>query len=155
MISDNHFCWRNDMVRAGILILLLIIAGTVWCQAAPFTSHGNGTVTDGATGLMWQQADDNGEKTWQGALDYCNGLTLAGYNDWRLPNIKELWSIVDVSRFNPSIDPVFTGTDVSYYWSSTSSAVNPGDAWYVDYYDGAVYDNKKTSSSFSYVRCVR
>lgn len=130
---------------------LLLCAAPLW--AAPFVDHSNGTVTDQATGLVWQQTDDGTTKTWQGALDYCNTLTLASSSDWRLPNIKELRSIVDESRFSPAIDPVFSGINTSY-WSSSSNAYDPDNAWFVYFVSGLVNFYDKTSSSY-YVRCVR
>ena len=103
-----------------------------------FQDNGNGTITDKATGLMWMQ-DDSGEgMTWQEALTYAEETTFAGYSDWRLPNSKELQSIVDYSRCpdatnSAAIDPLFHctsitneagQTDYPYYWSSTTQANN-------------------------------
>ena len=59
--------------------------------------NGDGTVTDNRTGLIWQQGEP-GAMTWNSALTYCEGLSLAGSTDWRLPNIKELESLVDETR---------------------------------------------------------
>ena len=101
-----------------------------------FTDNGNGTVTDRATGLMWQQADSDSGMNWEAALAYAEGLDLAGYRDWRLPNAKELQSILDYTRSpattgSAAIDPVFTctsisnegnGTDYPWYWSGTTHA---------------------------------
>jgi hypothetical protein len=60
--------------------------------------------------------------SWQRALQYCEGLSLAGHTDWRLPNLRELYSIVDYGKLHPdeSIDPVFGTTIGGNYWSSTS-----------------------------------
>ncbi len=92
-----------------------------------FVDNGNGTVTDFATGLMWQKADSGTTQNWEQALAYAEGLELASYSDWRLPNAKELHSIVDYTR-----SPMTTGSaaidtnyfDVteteSFYWSSTT-----------------------------------
>ena len=63
-----------------------------------FVDNGDGTVTDHATGLMWQQADSGSGMDWEDALAYAEDSTMADYDDWRLPNIKELQSIVDYSR---------------------------------------------------------
>lgn len=140
------------MVKKSLFLLLLLIS-IPGAYAAPYTDHGNGTVTDQGTGLMWQNSNVSEARYWQGALDYCKGLTLAGHTDWRLPNIKELESLVDATRFNPSIDPVFTGTKSSYDWSSTSAAYSPDFAWGVSFYDGFVGGNFKLDDY--YVRCVR
>lgn len=87
--------------------------------------NGDDTVTDTSTGLMWQQATA-GAYNWKDALSYSEGLTLAGYTDWRLPNIKEIQSIVDGDRYSPAINiNYFPDTISSYYWSSTSRDTNP------------------------------
>jgi hypothetical protein len=120
---------------------------------AAFTAAG-GTVTDERTGLVWQQQDDGQIRTWETAIAYCEGLSLAGQSDWRLPNVKELESITDDGRYNPSIDPIFTGTKASYYWSSTTYASNVSHAWDVYFYFGDVVGGY-VKSSYNYVRCVR
>ncbi|MBU2936459.1 MULTISPECIES: DUF1566 domain-containing protein [Pacificibacter] len=103
-----------------------------------FTANGDGTVTDAATGLMWAAADAGEDMDWQSALAYGSAAELAGYDDWRLPNIRELQSIVDYSGVFPAIDAeVFSWTEANrYYWSSTSAYFSPTDpehyyAWYV------------------------
>ncbi|MDM8561445.1 sulfatase-like hydrolase/transferase [Candidatus Parabeggiatoa sp. HSG14] len=98
-----------------------------------FANNDDGTVTDKASGLMWQQADDSTARNWQDSLAYCEGLKLSGHNDWRLPDIKELQSIVDYTRHNPAIDPeVFTQTDPEgWFWSSTTHGDNITTAAYI------------------------
>ncbi|MUU78683.1 Lcl domain-containing protein [Winogradskyella endarachnes] len=113
-----------------------------------FVDNGDGTITDNATGLMWQQADDGNTRDWENALSYCENLTLAGHSDWRLPNAKELQSIVDYTRSptttaSPAIDPLFSCTSISdpngntgqygYYWSSSPLQDGP------EPYSDAVY----------------
>ncbi len=118
-----------------------------------FIDNGNGTVTDTSTGLMWQQATVPENYTWEQALSYCETLSLADYDDWRLPAVNELQSIVDYSRYYPSIDPIFPNTMSSDYWSSTSYAKYASPAWYVYFYGGSMsYDDK---SEDNYVRAVR
>jgi hypothetical protein len=88
-------------------VVCLLSRGSV--EAAWVDNH-DGTVSDTVTGLSWQQGDgqnDAGGRTWLNALAYCEGLNLAGRSDWRLPNIRELETLVDDSRYNPSIDPLF------------------------------------------------
>jgi hypothetical protein len=102
-----------------------------------FADNGDGTVTDEATGLMWSQADSGQAMNWEDALLWVqqkNSESYLGYNDWRLPDAKELQSIVDYSR-SPSatdsaaIDPIFEVTvinnergiyDYPYYWTNTT-----------------------------------
>jgi len=139
-------------ILTGVLGVLLF-SGAAW--AGDFTDHGNSTVTDNVTGLMWQQAGDNTGRIWEEAISYCEGLSLAGQTDWRLPNIKELESITDDSRYNPSIDPVaFPNTQAANYWSSTTYANGTSSAWAVYFYDGYVnYYGSKVN--YLYARCVR
>jgi len=85
-----------------------------------FVDNGDGTITDRATGLTWQQGDSGSTLDWEGALATCEALDLAGHHDWRLPNTKELQTIVDYTRI-PAIDPVFSMTDPSsWFWTSTT-----------------------------------
>ena len=116
-----------------------------------FVDNGDGTVTDTCTGLMWQKdtADVNGDGEisegrgggdqvrWCEALAYCDNLSFAGHDNWRLPNVRELQSVVDYGRSHPAIDPVF-GAASWFYWSSTSVANDPRDAWSVVFNDGVV-----------------
>ncbi len=125
--------------------------------------NGDGTVTDGATGLMWSQADDGGNgMNWEDALAWVqarNAESYLGHDDWRLPNAKELQSIVDYTRSpdttnSAAIDPVFDATvitneagetDYPYYWSGTthlSANGSAGNAVYVAFGRGlGTYDS--------------
>ncbi len=125
-----------------------------------FIDNGDGTVTDNATNLMWQQATAPGTYTWEGALTYCEGLSLAGYDDWRLPDRNQLQSIVDHSTYSPAIDTTyFPDTVSSYFWSSTTYDIFPVWAWYVDfnsgYVNGGVSPYGKESGDYVSVRAVR
>ena len=101
-----------------------------------YTDHSNGTVTDNSSGLMWQTAESI-PKTWQQALTYAQTLELAGFDDWRLPTIKELATLIDTSRSRPTINTdFFPGCRSDAYWSATEYSQNPGFAWYVDFNDG-------------------
>jgi Protein of unknown function (DUF1566) len=83
-----------------------------------FTINGDGSVTDTITGLMWQQTD-GGEMTVENAAIYCNGLSLAGHTDWRLPTAHEAFSILNHQYNNPALDiTVFTSTVAEYWWTS-------------------------------------
>jgi hypothetical protein len=116
-------------------------------------SNGDGTVTDKASGLMWQQ-ETGGEMNWGSALSYCENSSLAGYSDWRLPTIKELVSIVDWSKDNPAIETeYFPNTMSSYYWSSTSR--HSTRALYVYFIGSYVGYLAKYKTGSCYVRAVR
>jgi len=111
-----------------------------------FVDNGDSTITDQATGLMWAQ-DDSGEgMLWEEALAYAEDSDYAGYDDWRLPNIKELQSIADYSGVFPAMDTsVFNLTELTnimdqvdypFYWSSTSNPVEGSDG---EVESGSVY----------------
>jgi hypothetical protein len=162
--------------------------------ALSYTDNGDGTITDNNTGLMWEKKDDSGgihdqdnRYTWgmSEAPYTMNGTMVteflttlnrapcfAGHCDWRIPNVKELQSIVDyeIPYLGPTVHTAFhnaagcTGcTDVTvascsctqsfYYWSSTTGAYNTGDAWIVYFNDGYVGNYNK--SYYNYVRAVR
>ncbi|QID18610.1 DUF1566 domain-containing protein [Nitrogeniibacter mangrovi] len=108
------------------------VRGPAW-GANDLVANGDGTVTDRAFGLMWQQADDGRARTWGEALAYCEALTLGGHDDWRLPNAKALQSIVDYRRPQPAIDTsVFRIADPrGWFWSSTTHGEQPSEAVYV------------------------
>jgi hypothetical protein len=104
-----------------------------------FSDNGDGTVTDNCTGLMWERdtGNDGNPLKWCDALAYCQNLQLGGHLDWRLPNVRELQSIVDYGRSYPSIALAF-GALNSVYWSSTSDVAGPNGAWGVYFGCGAV-----------------
>ena len=97
-----------------------------------FTDNGNGTITDNITNLIWQKINYTDSLTWENALTYADTLSLNSYTDWRLPNIKELQSINDVSIINPSINTIyFNNIGVTKYWSSTTLPNQITKAWYL------------------------
>jgi hypothetical protein len=124
---------------------VLYVRGNTSYGKNDFKDNGDGTVTDKATGLMWMKIDSgklragknkDGKLNWQEALDWAENLEYAGYSDWRLPNVKELQSIVDYTRSpaktnSAAIDPVFQTTsfiaeggqkDYPFCWSGTTHA---------------------------------
>jgi len=101
----------------------------------------NGTITDLDTGLMWKQ-EPSSAMSWASALTYAEGLSFAGYSDWRVPNVKELQSLVDISRATASATTtapcinrtLFPAATATAHWTSTSvKAGSPTAAWLVDF----------------------
>ena len=122
-----------------------------------YTDNGDGTITDNLTQLVWQKVPNTTGLTWEQALTYAEGLTLAGASDWRLPNIKELESLNDESATNPSVNSTyFSAIGVKNYWSSTTLLPNPSNltsAWYWNTQFGITTYDTKTNTN--YVICVR
>lgn len=125
--------------RAGKIFFVICVRGNPAYGKNDLRDNGNGTITDRATGLMWSKADSGKGMNWQDALAWVqqkNADRFLGHDDWRLPSVKELQSIVDYTRSpdtsqSPAIDPLFTCTaftnearqvDWPFYWSATTHA---------------------------------
>lgn len=106
-------------------------------------------VTDNLTGLMWMQAPDSVTRTWADALTHAEGLTLCGFSDWRLPNVNELESLVNLGVTDQATAlnaAGFNGVQPGVYWSSTSD--NGAHAWNVSMSGGRVNANNKSNSFY-------
>lgn len=126
----------------------LLQKGADW-PVPRFTDNGNGTVTDNLTGLVWlKDANCFGTRNWVNALLNINILASGSYGlsdgsqarDWRLPNIAELLSLVDISCYNPVLpapNPFYNIQSI-YYWSSSTCASITRNAWIVDMGYGSV-----------------
>lgn len=116
----------------------------------------NGTVTDTTTGLMWQDNATSATTNWEDANTTCESLSIGAHNDWRLPTMQELKTLVDRSRVNPAINPIFHYVTHTWpsdkYWSSTPF-VGGTQAWYVGFHNGGDYPDFLSNSHN--VRCVR
>jgi len=125
-------------------------------QIGTFIDNGNATVTDTATGLMWQKGTVCDRVRWEEAIRYCENLSLDGYDDWRLPNINELLSLVDYNSYMPTIDILFFPDTLSsdFYWSSTTCLEIIEKALVLSFTMGLLRNSSKSNSS-GYVRAVR
>jgi hypothetical protein len=131
--------------------------GVAWPNPR-FTVTTNGSdvvVTDNMTGLMWVKAPhslsgNSGGQAWNDAIDFCNGLTFAGQSDWRLPNVREIQSLIDHGCSSPALPAgyPFTGVQSDLYWSSSTYVDGADYAWYVDFYVGDVLRRYKVDNSY-------
>lgn len=114
------------------------------------------TAVDRTTQLEWQRSDSGTTMGWDFAYSYCAGLVLDGHDDWRLPNIYELLSIVDFGAVRaPAIETAVFSSAITFglYWSSVVSAHSLNTIFTVVFNDGAIFTISRTSGA--YVRCVR
>ncbi|HMO50476.1 MAG TPA: DUF1566 domain-containing protein [Kiritimatiellia bacterium] len=116
------------------------------------TNDTDEVVTDHLTGLMWVKAPrslpDNdivNAWTWSNAVAYCRNLEYAGHSDWRLPNIRELLSLIDFGQtdFALPVQHPFSGLFASHYWSSTTRKDDPTLAWNIRPQYGFMGSNSK------------
>ena len=125
----------------------------------------NGTVTDTRTGLMWDRCalgqsgvvcatGTASGLDWQGALNAAATVgSYKGYNDWRLPNLKEVRSLVEECRINPSINEFAFPNTTYYFWAGSPSVGGAADAWLVSFFAGWAFPQSR--SNFYRVRLVR
>ena len=125
------------------------LKGVAWPDTR-FTAAAD-TVTDNLTGLMWaKNANADGSKTWANALVYCNDLSLGGHDDWRLPNVKELFSLTDQNQSYPGLPSghPFTNVQSASYWSSTTIVTTTSYAWYIAMEAGVASSNNKINNYY-------
>ncbi|MGD9643707.1 MAG: DUF1566 domain-containing protein [Elusimicrobiales bacterium] len=132
-----------------------------------YKDNGNGTITDNITGLMWVKDPkavcascpggyvSSGTYTWEMGLNQCENADYAGFTDWRLPNVRELMSIVDYGKTtSPVINTTyFLNTQTDYYWTSTTNTSASDQVWCVYFLNSFVSSVFKSSTKN--VRCVR
>jgi hypothetical protein len=137
--------------------------GVAW-PTPRFTDNGNGTVTDKLTGLVWtENANAFGTRTWADALSDANSLASGSHGledgsqagDWRLPNFRELQSLIDFGLTGPALPAghQFDNVQSDYYWSSSTLASDSMEAWTVSFNNGDLDASGKTG--LCHVWCVR
>ena len=137
---------------------LAIVVGLTLLVHAELSRDNNGIVSDSSTGLAWQD-DYSGNVgkikngSWEDALVYCHELSLGGKNDWRVPNIRELKSIIDDTKVDSATSPVFDNISSDKYWTSTTFANDTSYGWAVDFYHGN--DSLESKTDQHLIRCVR
>lgn len=112
-------------------------------------------VADTEAGLVWQDdvAAKNTLKSYEGAKNYCVGLRLENFEDWRVPTIAELEKLIDEKSVNPAIKSAFKNTANDFYWTATSGKSDGEYARSVNFYVG--YQSFSPKKDELHVRCVR
>lgn len=174
MVSKNLFkIALISSLSANFSLAQTCLTGTEIPPSTPssqFIDHGDGTVTDNLTSLMWKRCSEGlsgisclagfaGEYTWSEAFQRVETLNasggFAGFSDWRVPNIVELDSLTEQQCAVPSINSeIFPNTKSSVYWSSTPNRSNTDSAWNVNFFTGRSDGYAERSSSW-HLRLVR
>ena len=119
-----------------------------------FVDNGDGTISHQSTGLMWAQDDDDTGWNWWGAMISCEDSTLAGYSDWRLPNVREYQTINNYSLVQPSLDNFFMNINAAPHWTSTTYVNYTDNGWLFSFQGGGTITGAKSTYP-GYARCVR
>jgi len=161
--KENKMIKKNRMFDKGkkIILIAMVLSTTLVAEYNRFIRDDNKKIViDHATGLIWE--DNGGYKSknlyWSQAIDYCNNLTLGSYDDWRLPNINELRSIVDYDTKRSvkanSIFKSFNYDSSLRCWSSTSE--NSAFAWIIMFGSGTqTFEHGFKTFFQNQARCVR
>ena len=171
--QSGNLTWPSPVAATGQTVSYAdsddgaLQTGVVWPDPR-FTDNGDGTVTDNLTGLVWlKDANCFGTKNWGSAVIDANQLASGSCSlsdgsaagDWRLPNAKELQSLLHYGKYDPALpntagtgkwtegDP-FTGVQSDYYWSGTTYSSTISIAWSVHLYMGDIYHDVKTSAYY-------
>ena len=136
IISKNVKCIRNSEVNSSFYKL-----------------ENSNIVTDNITALQWEDNQQIEDGSFEDAINYCDVLQLDGYNDWRVPNLNELYTLADRSIDSPALNDTFKNSYSEMYWSSTTVATSNTIAWVVDFYKAS--DGWKDKDETAFIRCVR
>ena len=144
----------NRLVVLSTLVMMAI-STHAWAADEPtgFTiegTPGEQILADAASSLGWQKVH-KAELNWDQAKAYCDDLKYGGKDDWRLPDRRELMTIVKYRKSNPASN--FPGMPAKYFWSQSTSAEASGFAWGVNFRNGSLNNYDKASTQL--VRCVR
>ncbi len=147
------------------IIFSFMIIGSFFCSFAfaEFTRDTtNEVVNDSISALMWQDDSNVTLTDYSSAMTKCNDLVLATYDDWRLPNINELLSILDFTGTTSLLNSAFVNARDKQFWSSTQLVSDTTKAWYVDFSNNmskavksTIEKNQSDPTLMPYVRCVR
>lgn len=120
-------------------------------KEAIFMDNGNGTVTDLRNNMIWEKGANQANYTWKDGVAYCEGLELAGENNWRLPSLEELEKITEFGRSQNVINPIFSCHEGNY-WTATPHAASPGEYSTIGYFNAV--SGAYPAEAAKLIRCV-
>ncbi|MDO9566324.1 MAG: DUF1566 domain-containing protein [Candidatus Desulfaltia sp.] len=135
---------KRLLILIPVLFFLLFSSLNIYALEKRFQDHKDGTITDQFTGLMWSKDADPaaGPFNWFQALDAVSGLNAkryCGHQDWRLPNINELASLVDRSIYAPALPGIHPFLNIkAWYWTGTTTAEYRNHAWRIYFFLGNI-----------------
>jgi hypothetical protein len=168
--SGTYHCWlvrtttsgrAIDLPRTGSTVSANALedgaspSGSAW-PSPRFVSRGDGTISDLLTGLRWQSAPSTTKYSWANALAIAASSTLGGSSAWRLPNVNELNSIVNIGAADPAVwlnTQGFSNVQSGVYWTSTAYAPTFNSRWAIDLSAG--YLNGANKDTTNYIVLVR
>lgn len=152
LFSSNIKKEYNYMRKYAILLSTLLLIGT---QSFAETKSASSVITDKKNMIYWQDNPSSKatSEDWDDAILYCKTLEINGKKNWRLPTFDELLSIVDYSRVNPAINPIFEEVAEGTYWTATNFSPTDARAWTIHFSTGKSYYSYKTTNHA--VRCVK
>ncbi len=133
--DSKHHVWNNNLEETRFVFI-------------KWSKWDTWIVKDSVTWLIWESKNIYGKLKWGEAKKRCEWLEKWWYTGWRLPNIKELASLVDYSKYNPSINTKFFSIPADKHWSNTDYIYDSNNAWIVPFEYWQKFNRYKEWSSY-------
>ena len=134
--------------------IFLLLFSFIYLNAGFLRNDTINVVVDTKTNLIWSDQETNIlERTWKNSVTYCEDLKISFYEDWRMPNYNELYSLVDLDKTDTKIDDVFKNKISSKYWTSTAHVSYSNAVWNISFANGNDDADAITGTTLN-IRCV-
>jgi len=145
---------KYEIIKVVLLTTMIIFIVKIY-QKHTIENEKKEIYYDKSTKLIWYDNKDSKtiQKNWYGAINYCKNLEFAGYDDWHLPDYNQLLTLLDYTKYMPTVKNEVKNTASNSYWSASSFIKDKSFAWYVNIGNGNTNSDKKLN--IHYVRCVR
>ena len=131
--------------------IFILLISFIYLNADFIRNNDIQVVTDTKTGFIWND-NDSSLRTWKDSITYCEDLKIGFYEDWRMPNYNELYSLVDLDKIETKIDDVFENKISDLYWTSTLQSFSLNNTWTISFSSG--HDRRISVDNSFYVRCI-